>query len=69
MSLARIAVARGTSTTSIRKHMKAGGWVRLVGTKKLRPGRKGTRIFHIVSVVDVDERRRWLNCLCEEREL
>lgn len=31
--------------------------------------RKGTRIFHIVTVIDVDERRRWLNCLCEEREL
>jgi SPP1 family predicted phage head-tail adaptor len=31
--------------------------------------RKGVRIFHIVSVVDVDERKRWLNCLCEEREL
>jgi SPP1 family predicted phage head-tail adaptor len=31
--------------------------------------RKGTRIFHIVSVIDVEERRSWLNCLCEEREL
>lgn len=31
--------------------------------------RKGTRIFHIVSAIDVDERRRWLTCLCEEREL
>ena len=31
--------------------------------------RKGTRIFHIDSVIDVNERRRWLNCLCEEREL
>jgi head-tail adaptor len=31
--------------------------------------RKGTRIFHIVSAIDVEERRRWLNCLCEEREL
>jgi SPP1 family predicted phage head-tail adaptor len=31
--------------------------------------RKSTRIFHIISVIDVDERRRWLNCLCEEREL
>ena len=125
--------------------MKAGGWVRLVGTKKLRPGhkarppgeppprparqlrrdmvrrllealdkrlmllsadlrpiggderyeadrragrithqvslryragvapamrfRKGTRIFHIVSAIDVQERKRWLTCLCEEREL
>ena len=31
--------------------------------------RKGTRIFHIVSAIDVEERKRWLNCLCEEREL
>jgi SPP1 family predicted phage head-tail adaptor len=31
--------------------------------------RKATRIFHIVSVIDVEERKRWLNCLCEEREL
>jgi SPP1 family predicted phage head-tail adaptor len=31
--------------------------------------RNGTRIFHIVSVIDVEERRRWLTCLCEEREL
>jgi SPP1 family predicted phage head-tail adaptor len=31
--------------------------------------RKGTRIFHIVSVIDVEERKRWLTCLCEEREL
>ena len=31
--------------------------------------RKGTRIFHIVSAIDVEERKRWLTCLCEEREL
>jgi SPP1 family predicted phage head-tail adaptor len=31
--------------------------------------RKGTRIFHIVSPIDVEERKRWLTCLCEEREL
>ena len=31
--------------------------------------RKGTRIFHIVSAIDVEERMRWLTCLCEEREL
>jgi SPP1 family predicted phage head-tail adaptor len=31
--------------------------------------RKDTRIFHIVSAIDVEERRRWLSCLCEEREL
>ena len=31
--------------------------------------RKGTRNFHIVSAIDVEERKRWLSCLCEEREL
>ncbi len=31
--------------------------------------RKGTRLFHILAVIDVEERRRWLKCLCEEREL
>lgn len=31
--------------------------------------RKGARVFQILSVVDVDERRRWLKCFCEEREL
>ncbi len=31
--------------------------------------RGGARLFHILSVIDVDERRRWLRCLCEEREL
>ncbi len=31
--------------------------------------RDGARVFEIVSVIDVDERRRWLKCLCEEREL
>ena len=43
---------------------------------RYRPGivpamrfRKGARVFHIVSVIDVDERRRWLKCLCEERDL
>jgi SPP1 family predicted phage head-tail adaptor len=30
---------------------------------------KGTRIFHIVSAIDIEERKRWLSCLCEEREL
>ena len=29
--------------------------------------RKGTRLFHIESVINVDERNRWLKCLCEER--
>ena len=31
--------------------------------------RMATRLFHILAVIDVDERRRWLKCLCEEREL
>ena len=31
--------------------------------------RKGARVFHILSVIDVDERKRWLKCFCEEREL
>jgi hypothetical protein len=31
--------------------------------------RKGTRVFHILAVIDVEERKRWLKCLCEEREL
>jgi len=43
---------------------------------RYRPGvqpsmrfRQGARLFHILSVVDVEERKRWLTCLCEEREL
>jgi SPP1 family predicted phage head-tail adaptor len=43
---------------------------------RYRPGvvpamrfRDGTRVFHIVSVINVDERNRWLKCLCEERDL
>lgn len=31
--------------------------------------RKETRIFHILAAIDEDERRRWLTCLCEERDL
>ncbi len=31
--------------------------------------RQGARVFHIVSVIDVDERHRWLKCLCEKRDL
>lgn len=31
--------------------------------------RKGTRIFEIRAVLDVDERRRRFRCLCEERDL
>jgi SPP1 family predicted phage head-tail adaptor len=43
---------------------------------RYRPGvvpamrfRKGTRVFHILSVINVGERNRWLKCLCEERDL
>ncbi len=31
--------------------------------------RQAVRIFHILAVIDVEERRRWLKCLCEERDL
>lgn len=31
--------------------------------------RDEARIFHILAVIDVEERRRWLQCLCEERDL
>lgn len=31
--------------------------------------RKGARIFHILSVENVEERGRWLRAVCEEREL
>ena len=43
---------------------------------RYRPGvvpamrfRKDARLFHILSVINVEERGRWLKCLCEEREL
>ena len=29
----------------------------------------GHRIFEIMTVIDIDERRRWLKCLCVERDL
>ncbi len=29
----------------------------------------GSRRFEIVAVIDIDERRRWLKCLCVERDL
>lgn len=29
----------------------------------------GNRRFEIVAVIDIDERRRWLKCLCLERDL
>ena len=31
--------------------------------------RSGARLFEIAAVIDVDERRRWLKCLCVERDL
>ncbi|HUU24382.1 MAG TPA: phage head closure protein [Methyloceanibacter sp.] len=31
--------------------------------------RQGTRVFHILAVIDEDERKRRLRCLCEERDL
>jgi head-tail adaptor len=38
---------------------------------RYRPGvqpsmrfRQDLRVFHILSVIDVEERRRWLSCLC-----
>jgi len=31
--------------------------------------RTGTRLFHILAAIDVEDRRRWLKCLCEERDL
>ncbi|MEG6510095.1 phage head closure protein [Methyloligella sp. 2.7D] len=29
----------------------------------------GLRVFEILSVVDVEERKTWLHCLCEEKAL
>jgi len=31
--------------------------------------RRGTRLFDIAAVIDIDERHRWLKCLCVERDL
>jgi SPP1 family predicted phage head-tail adaptor len=31
--------------------------------------RGSTRLFEIAAVIDIDERRRWLKCLCVERDL
>lgn len=31
--------------------------------------RLGARVFHVLSVIDVEERKRWLKCLCEVRDL
>ena len=31
--------------------------------------RHGGRVLHILAVLDEGERRRWLRCLCEERDL
>jgi len=41
----------------------------LPGVVPARCLRKDARVFHIVSVINVDERNRWLKCLCEERDL
>lgn len=30
---------------------------------------RGARVFEILSVIDVEERHRWLKVLCEERQL
>ena len=45
-------------------------------TLRYRPGvapamrfARGSRRFEIVAVIDIDERRRWLKCLCVERDL
>ncbi|HWV83775.1 MAG TPA: phage head closure protein [Hyphomicrobiaceae bacterium] len=29
----------------------------------------GSRRFEIIAAIDIDERRRWLKCLCMERDL
>lgn len=31
--------------------------------------RRGNRVFEIAAVIDIDERKRWLKCLCMERDL
>lgn len=31
--------------------------------------RHGTRVLHILAVIDEGARRQWLRCLCEERDL
>lgn len=45
-------------------------------TLRYRPGvapamrfKKGARVFHVLAVIDVEERKAWLKCLCEERDL
>src|SRR3990170_7641594 len=40
LSLDRIGEAFGVSGATISKHAKQGGWVRKLGTKRLRPGRQ-----------------------------
>jgi SPP1 family predicted phage head-tail adaptor len=39
------------------------------GVQPVMRFRKGARLFHILTVIDVEERKSWLTCLCEEREL
>ena len=31
--------------------------------------RLGSRVFEIAAVIDIAERKRWLKCLCVERDL
>lgn len=31
--------------------------------------RQGARVFHILAAIDEGERKHWLRCLCEERDL
>lgn len=40
-----------------------------VGVTPAMRFRQGTRLFHILSVIDDDERKTWLRCQCEERDL
>ena len=41
----------------------------LAGVTPAMRFRLGPRVFHILAAIDEDERRRWLRCLCEERDL
>jgi len=45
-------------------------WVRYrFGVKPDMRFRSGSRVFEVRAVIDVDERRRYLKCLAEERDL
>jgi NAD(P)-dependent dehydrogenase (short-subunit alcohol dehydrogenase family) len=41
----------------------------LAGVTPAMRFRLGPRVFHILAAIDEDERRRWLRCRCEERDL